>query len=582
MEPDDLKQLLRRMRAATVEWSHLEAKLAEGGVPKNLPETLSALSNTSGGGVVLLGVGQGPVFEVKGISDPSPFTDQLVTMCQQKMCPPVEAQIDTVPVEGERVVVVEVPEAGTSQKPVYIKNRGQYHGAFIRRNDGDHRMTEYEVLKMLENRGQPEHDTAPVKGATREDLDEGKVREFIEGVRERSSGPIADGEDGEIMRASRVLVESDGKLVPSLAGLLMLGKYPQEYFPNLRVVYMQFPNPDPNEPTAAGDRYLDNRSLEGTIPQIIEETLRLLKGAMRTATRITGSPRREDVPEYPEVAIREAVANALLHRDYAPQAQGSQISVSLYPDRLTISNPGGLFGTVTVENLLDPEVQQARNQALMRIAEDRGVVENRGGGIGAMVRALRENNLEPPTFSNSPSRFRVTFHRHHLLDAEAREWLDENAPSELNSNQRLALAYVRNEKTIRNHEYRQLCGVDMTTATRELAEMVEAGALEMCGVAGGAFYVLSQAVGGQPPRTDLRSLPEGSDRLYAYIRSNMPVTRQQMQHDADSLGLSKTQVKYRLERLVEAGLVTGLVDKPRDPRQAYIIAEGDGVKDESE
>lgn len=197
MEPDELKQLLRRMRAATVEWTHLEAKLAEGGVPKNLPETLSAMSNTSGGGVVLLGVGQGPLFEVKGISDPDPLTDQLVTMCQEKMSPLVEAQIDTVPVEGERVVVVEVPEAGTSQKPVYIKNRGQYHGALIRRNDGDHSMTEYEVLKMLENRGQPEHDKAPVGGATRDDLDENKVSQFVDAVRDRSSGPIAGGEDEE-------------------------------------------------------------------------------------------------------------------------------------------------------------------------------------------------------------------------------------------------------------------------------------------------------------------------------------------------------------------------------------------------
>lgn len=574
MEPDELRQLLQRMCAATVEWTHLEAKLADGGVPKNLPETLSAMSNTPGGGVVLLGVGQEPLFEVKGISDPGPLTDQLVTMCQEKMCPPVEAQIDTVPVEGKRVVVVEVPEAGTSQKPVYIRNRGQYHGAYIRRNDGDHSMTEYEVLKMLENRGQPEHDTAPVKGATREDLDEDKVREFIEGLRERSSGPIADGEDEEILRASRVLVESEGELVPSLAGLLMLGEYPQEYFPNLRVVYMQYPNPDPNEPTEDGDRYLDNRSLEGTISEMIEQALKTLKGAMRTATRITGAPEREDVPEYPEVAIREAVANALLHRDYASQAQGSQISVSLYPNRLTISNPGGLFGTVTVENLLDPEVQQARNQVLMRMAEDRRVVENRGGGIGAMVRALRENNLEPPKFNNSPSRFRVTFHRHHLLDAEAREWLEEHASGELNSNQRLALVYVRNEKTIRNHEYRQICGVDMTTATRELAEMVEAGALEMCGVAGGAFYVLAQAAGGVPVPPGFESLPEGADKIYGFIKENEPVARKDLIAYGQTIHLTANQVQYRLQKLVEEELIAPTTEKS-SPKRAYVIRHQD-------
>ncbi len=224
---------------------------------------------------------------------------------------------------------------------------------------------------------------------------------------------------------------------------------------------------------------------------------------------------------------------------------------------------------MTVENLLDPEVQQARNQALMRMAEDRRVVENRGGGIGAMVRALRENNLEPPKFNNSPSRFRVTFHRHHLLDAEARKWLDEHAPAELNSNQRLALVYVRNEKTIRNHEYRQICGVDITTATQELSEMVEVGVLEMCGAAGGAFYVLGKAVGGVPLPSVLRSLPQHSDKIYACIHENQPLARKELIVYGRSINLTRHQVDYRIQKLVENKLVSPTADS-RSPKREYI------------
>lgn len=191
-----------------------------------------------------------------------------------------------------------------------------------------------------------------------------------------------------------------------------------------------------------------------------------------------------------------------------------------------------------------------------------------------MVRALRENNLEPPKFDSSPSRFRVKFHRHHLLDPEAREWLDEHAPSELNSNQRLALVYVRNEKTIRNHEYRQLCGVDMTMATRELAEMVEAGALEMCGVAGGAFDVLGEAVGGAPLPSDLRSLPQHSDKIYAYIQENQPLARKELIAYGRSIDLTRHQVEYRIQRLVENKLVSPTADS-RSPKREYITVGSD-------
>ncbi|MDR0849352.1 MAG: hypothetical protein LBN10_10030 [Propionibacteriaceae bacterium] len=121
----------------------------------------------------------------------------------------------------------------------------------------------------------------------------------------------------------------------------------------------------PGESKAAviedGDRLLDSASFVGPIPALIRDATSAVIRNARMAGRMNGVFRRE-VPEYPLAAVREAITNALMHRDYSPLACGTQVQVNLFTDRLEILNPGGLFGAVALAKLGSPGLSSARNQ----------------------------------------------------------------------------------------------------------------------------------------------------------------------------------------------------------------------------
>ena len=187
---------------------------------------------------------------------------------------------------------------------------------------------------------------------------------------------------------------------------------------------------------------MDNRRIEGTIPEIVVEAEKAILHNMSRSTVVSGFM-RNDIDEYPREAIREAVINALAHRDYSRYALGSHIQIRMFSDRLEIDNQGGLFGHLS-EDSIGIEAPTARNAALMRMLEDMDIVENRGSGIRAMVEAMRSAHLAPPKFKNNHTSFKVTFYNHTLLDKETLEWLNRFNTIPLNDNQRFALAYLRN------------------------------------------------------------------------------------------------------------------------------------------
>jgi len=202
---------------------------------------------------------------------------------------------------------------------------------------------------------------------------------------------------------------------------------------------------------------------------------------------------------YPEEALREALINAVVHRDYSPYMLGSHVRIEMFVDRLEVMTPGGLFGPVTEANL--ESAQSTRNQQIMRILNEIGLVEDRGSGVGAMLNSLREAHLEPPRFHDTRTYFTVVFSNQSLLDPETVAWLSRYASLPLNPRQRTALAYLYRHQRITNPDYCRLNNVDSLAATRELRGIVDAGVIAMHGTRRWAFYTLRL---GQPtkPQSD--------------------------------------------------------------------------------
>ena len=161
-------------------------------------------------------------------------------------------------------------------------------------------------------------------------------------------------------------------------------------------------------PADAESRFLDSAKLTGSVSDMLEEAVDFVGRNSKNKVIIDSNGKRRDIPEYPLAAVREAVLNALVHRDYSIRTENIPITIEMYNDRLEIRNPGGLYGRLTADEL-GKAAPESRNPALINILELLEVTENRYSGIPAMCNIMREANLPQPEFRTSRREFRVVF-----------------------------------------------------------------------------------------------------------------------------------------------------------------------------
>lgn len=425
MSPSELEDVVALMRAAGTDIQYFEVKAAKEGLPKSLGDTLSAFSNGSGG-TVILGLSEAEGFAPVEGFDAKRAQDAFANLCATKLEPPVRPDIEIIPFEGAMLLTAYVPELMPADKPCHVKDKGRYQGSFIRTGDGDHKLSGYEIDRLMEERRQPRFDVEPVPEATMDDLDDGMVQALLRRERDKHGEVFRKLDDIQALINLGALREDGDTLRPTLAGLMALGIYPQKHFPRLCVTFASFPGTTKAEAFSTGRRLLDSETLIGNIPAMIKATIDVVSRNMRTGALIKGAF-RTDVPDYPPVAIREAIANALMHRDYSPHSQGTPVQVNMYADRLEITNPGGLYGTVTIDRLGHGGASSTRNQYLAVLLEstpypDGGwVVENRGTGYQEIEARLSEALMAPPIPKDTIAFFALTLARRHLMPEEMRK-----------------------------------------------------------------------------------------------------------------------------------------------------------------
>lgn len=414
---EDYIGLARRLGADT---ERVEVKAAAQGLPKSVAETLSAFSNTSGG-VVVLGLAERAGFQAVPGFKARVVADGLAQMCGEKMEPPVRASVEIVEFEGAPVVVATVPELPPELKPCFIKSRAMHDGSYVRVGDGDRRLSPYEVDRLLEGRRPPRYDREVVEEAVMGDFDEELLEGFIRRQRADSPRAFKGMSDEELLEALCVMGrDGEGVARPTLAGLMALGRFPQRYFPRACLSFTVIPGTSKADVGAEGLRFLDSREIVGPIPVMISELMVALRRNVRVSSKVEGAF-RIDRPEYPETAVREAVANALMHRDYSPDGCASQVQVTMYDDRIEILSPGGLCRAMTVDRLGELGVSFPRNQALANIlratpyaegfAEVGSVVENKGTGYFQIRASLREAHMPDPVAIDHITAFEVALYK---------------------------------------------------------------------------------------------------------------------------------------------------------------------------
>ena len=542
MTADDMQKLIAELRHNRSEVADVEAKKAEADAPRRLYETLSSLSNRNGGGVILFGLDEAQGFKAIGVTDVAKLQADVTSLAADSMEPPVRPVFTLAEIEAKTILAAEIPECSISRKPCYCKSLGLSAGSFMRVGASDRKMSEYEIYGHISSRGQPKDDCQPVVEATLGDLDEESLNAYIDSqdrIRPRLRLSNMDRERQLITLG--IAVQADSLAVPTLAGLLMFGKYPQQFFPSLVVTFLRYAGVDETTPGPGGERFLDNAKFEGGVPLILKQALARVMANMKTGSLITGLY-RQDLPEYPETALREALVNAVAHRDYCYLAKGSQVQIRMFADRLEIQSPGGLFGAVTEDNI-DNE-QSTRNPALMRLLEDVHLVENRGTGISAMIRAMRQGNLEPPGLADKRSSFWVTFKNHTMMDSEAISWLGRFAGVDLSDRQRTALVLIRRHHRMVNRDYQRLNTVDGPTATRELRGLVEAKLIEQHSTRGGAYYMLV------PELRSATTADNAEAQIVRYVQEHGSISNQEVRQ---ALNVNRSKALRLLTSMVKSG-----------------------------
>ena len=341
----ELEALVREVVAGRCERQDIELKCAGRGTPERLYDTLSSFSNQTGGGIIIFGIDEKNNFEITGVYDAQDLQTKVTNQSLQ-MQPVVRPVFTVADVDEKTVVSAEISECDIFDKPCFYKGAGRLRGSYIRVGEADMPMTEYEIYSYEAFRRKIQDELRAAPRADMDSLDNDALNEYFIYLKKVKPN-LAKLPREKILKLQGLL--DDGK--PTVAGILLLGEYPQASFPQLSITAMVVDGTEFGELGPSGERFIDNQRIEGRLTQMLEDTLTFIRRNIRNATIIDEDGKRADRMEYPMVAVREIVLNALIHRDYSIHTDQSPIRVILYRDRLEVENPGGLYGRITVDEL---------------------------------------------------------------------------------------------------------------------------------------------------------------------------------------------------------------------------------------
>ncbi len=279
--------------------------------------------------------------------------------------------------------------------------------------------------------------------------------------------------------AKRGCLTSDER--PTHAGILLFGQEPWRFVHGCDVIVVRYAGIE------MGDSYL-REDIRDTLPEQIRRAEAFVVSNMRVGARLSGLERVERA-EYPREAVREAIVNAVAHRDYS--IRGQEIRIFMFADRIEVYSPGKLPGPVTVDNIR--EERFSRNETIVQVLSDMGFIERLGYGIDRMIRLMAEQGLPPPVFKETAAGFQVTLYGHgdRLVVAERSLRPSQWAHLGLNERQEKALQFLTERGRITNRDLQELYpDVSSETVRRDLADLVDRNLLLKIGDKKATYYII--------------------------------------------------------------------------------------------
>ncbi len=420
------------------------------------------------GGIITFG--RSDTGEPIGITPSDHGLRKLSQQITSRIKPEISPDIRVIDDSGVHLVTVTVPEG--ANKPYFLDGM-----AYIRVGTENRVIPPDELKRIILTTGQPPWESEICPDATLDDINPNLITEFLTKVQdERRLGVEKNTPAATVLEKLHLLNNNH----PTNAAILLFGKEPQDFILQSEVRCGHFSGGDVTSP------FINMKVIRGDLLHQIEDTMGfILSGIRRSAHVPAGKTRREEHWEYPPDALREAVINALCHRDYRSSGNAQ---VRIFTSTMKILNPGSLPPELPIESLKTEHLSLPRNVLIAQVLFLSGYIEQWGSGTNHMIESCRSDNLPDPEFSESDQTFTVTFRSSTTLS-------DERYEDRINDRQKQILEYLRNNVRITTTEYAGMFGCTQKTAQRDLSELVSLRVIQKSGKTRGVFYTRSDSFG---------------------------------------------------------------------------------------
>ncbi len=560
----------------------MECKLAagrdgKGALPEDFWPTYSSFGNTEGG-IVLLGVRERhDQFSIEGVVNVAKVRKELFDALNNRQKVSVnlltDADVREVELEGRTVIVVEIPRANRKQRPVYLTTNPFGGHTFRRLNDGDRPLPDDEVKRMLAEQVEDSRDNRILRGYDVGDLDTGTFRAYRQIFANRDPGhPWNAAEDREFLRqiGGWRMDRETGESGLTVAGLLMFGKFPaiHEELPNYMLDYQERPEAKTEK------RWIDRITLDGkwsgNLYDFYRRVYLKLTADLKVPFQLDKGERKDETPVHE--ALREALANVLVHADYSDRAS---VLVVKRPDMFGFRNPGLM--RIPVEVALQGGEPDCRNRTLHKMFRLVGVGEQAGTGIPKILHGWQTQHWNPPKLHDAAVPYNQTLLELRMIDLFPEEVMAGlkgrfgTLFDRLNHVERVALALAASEGTVNHARLRAVTTEHPVDLSKTLQHLTQAGMLESTGGRGAVYHLPGEAIPtpddvfGPPARISPPSSPNlgGSSPNSggARDRDGCLISEQLTLPVVDDLRVLSGELRSRLEVLASVPRAKGRVDR---------------------
>ena len=412
---------------------------------KGILRTAVAFANTAGG-IIVIGI-RDQTRDVVGLSNSLHDEERLANSFADNIRPTLIPDIQIISWRERELILIKVPHL---VGPYYIHAEGPKDGVYVR-------------LGSTNRRAGPELIAAIQRLAVNQCFDEQPCMELnSEAIDFRAASELFSRVSLKLTpalhRSLGLLIDHGGRQFPSRGAVLLFGQDRRSVFPDAVLRCARFRGVDTSH-------FIDQAEIDEYLPRTVDSAVAFVERHTMNAAEI-GRVRREDIPEYPPAAIREAIINAVVHADYS--LGGMNIKLAVFDDRIEISNPGMLPFGLTMEAAISG-VSKLRNRVIGRVFRTLGLIEQWGSGIGRMIAACAGAGLRPPQFEEIGTSFKVTL------------FSDKNAIPTIPQWQDTLEDYLAAHQEISTRTAASLWQVSTRAARARLRRLVEKGALSEIG-----------------------------------------------------------------------------------------------------